>query len=555
MRRESTEHRLDPLAKSKTMSSRARGALLLTGMLAPLAFLWGCSGVISGQSTQTPPPQTYSISGTVSPAAGGGGARVTLSGAANVTTTANSSGNFIFTGLANGTYTVTPSHAGYTFNPSSLSVTVSGANITTGLNFTATPLTFGISGTISPANGGRGAAVTLGRAAAATTTADSTGNYSFSGLPNGTYTVTPNRAGYSFSPSTQTATISGANVTGINFTATPQVGQTFSISGTISPTAGGSGATVTLSGATSASTIADGAGNYTFTGLQNGAYTVTPSRTGYTFNPSTQAATVSGANVTGLNFTATPLTFGISGAISPATGGSGAAVTLSGAASATTTADSSGNYSFSGLANGTYAVTPSKTGYTFNPVAQNVTVSGANVTAVNFTATATAQTFNISGTISPTAGGSGATVTLSGAASATTTTSSSGSYTFTGLANGIYTVTPSNTGYTFSPGSKNVTISGSNVTGVNFTATAQVAHSATLSWVASTSTVAGYNIYRSSVSGGPYTKMNSSLVTLLTFTDTTVLAGQTYFYVATSVNASNVESSYSNEISAVIPTP
>src|SRR5207244_11841469 len=59
-------------------------------------------------------------------------------------------------------------------------------------------------------------------------------------------------------------------------------------------------------------------------------------------------------------------------------------------------------------------------------------------------------TYSISGTISPNAGGSGATVTLSGAASATTTTNTSGSYTFTGLVNGTYAVTPSNTGYTFS---------------------------------------------------------------------------------------------------------
>jgi fibronectin type 3 domain-containing protein len=49
--------------------------------------------------------------------------------------------------------------------------------------------------------------------------------------------------------------------------------------------------------------------------------------------------------------------------------------------------------------------------------------------------------------------------------------------------------------------------------------------------------------------------MNSSLVTLLTYTDTAVLAGLTYYYVATSVNASNAESIYSNEISATIPTP
>jgi hypothetical protein len=250
-----------------------------------------------------------------------------------------------------------------------------------------------------------------------------------------------------------------------------------------------------------------------------------------------------------------PQTYSISGTISPAAGGGGATVTLSGAAGATTAADSSGNYSFSGLVNGTYAVTPSKAAYTFNPAVQTVTVSGANVTVANFTATAPAQTYNISGMISPAAGGTGAAVTLSGAASASTTTNSSGSYTFTGLANGTYTITPSNTGYVFSPGSQNVTISGSNLTGVNFSANAQVAHSATLNWIASTSIVAGYNIYRSSASGGPYTKMNSSLIAVVIFTDTTVQAGQTYYYVATSVNASNAESSYSNEISAIIPTP
>src|SRR4029077_20667470 len=100
-------------------------------------------------------------SGTIGPVTGGNGATVTLSGAANATTTANSSGNFTFSGLANGTYTITPSHAGYTFNPSSLNVTVSGASVTTGSNFTATALTFSVSGTISPATCGSGATVTL----------------------------------------------------------------------------------------------------------------------------------------------------------------------------------------------------------------------------------------------------------------------------------------------------------------------------------------------------------------------------------------------------------
>ena len=41
-----------------------------------------------------------------------------------------------------------------------------------------------------------------------------------------------------------------------------------------------------------------------------------------------------------------------------------------------------------------------------------------------------------------------------------------------------------------------------------------------LSWTASTSTVSGYNIYRSTTSGGPYTRVNASLVVGTLYTDT-----------------------------------
>src|SRR5260370_10684043 len=293
------------LARTRQVISRLHRALVLTVTLATLACLWGCSGIVSGPNTQAPaPPQTYSISGTISPVAGGSGGTVTRSGAANATSTADSSGNFTFSGLANGTYTVTPTHAGYTFNPSSLNVTVNGANINTGMNFTATALTFNLSGTISPAAAGSGAKVTLSGAATTTTTADGAGNYTFPGLANGAYAVTPSRTGYTFNPSTQTATVTGANVTGVNFTA--QTSPTFSISGTITPTTGGSAATVTLSGAAPATAITDGAGNYMFTGLGNGTYTVTPTNAGFAFAPATQSVTVSSANVSGVNFRARP---------------------------------------------------------------------------------------------------------------------------------------------------------------------------------------------------------------------------------------------------------
>jgi hypothetical protein len=266
--------------------------------------------------------------------------------------------------------------------------------------------------------------------------------------------------------------------------------------------------------------------------------------------------TINGANITtGVNFTATPQTnptYSISGTLSPAAGGNGATVTLSGAASASTTANSSGNYTFTGLNNGVYAVTPSRAGYTFTPTSQSATVNGANVTGVNFTATQVAQTFSISGTISPGAGGSGATVTLSGAASGSTTANSSGVYSFTALANGSYTVTPNNTGYAFTPLNQSVTVNGANVSAVNFTATPPQ-HSAVLSWTASTSTVSGYNVYRGTVNVGPYTLINLSLVTGLSYTDTTVQSRVTYYYVTRAVDSSGVESIDSNQVTAVIP--
>jgi hypothetical protein len=258
------------------------------------------------------------------------------------------------------------------------------------------------------------------------------------------------------------------------------------------------------------------------------------------------------------NSTSTPppqgQTYTVSGTISPSAGGSGATVTLSGSSSASTTANSSGAYTFSGLANGSYAVTPSRSGYTFNPSSQTATVSGANVTGVNFTANVqSGQTYTISGTITPAAGGVGATVTLSGAANASTVTGGSGSYSFSGLTPGTYTVRPTNTGYSFNPTTRTATITGANVSGVDFTAVVGTAHSATATWTASSSSVAGYNVYRGDVSGGPYTKLNASVVTGLSYTDSTVISGQTYFYVATAMDASGNESVFSNEVKAVIP--
>jgi hypothetical protein len=76
-----------------------------------------------------------------------------------------------------------------------------------------------------------------------------------------------------------------------------------------------------------------------------------------------------------------------------------------------------------------------------------------------------------------------------------------------------------------------------------------------LSWHASTSSgVIGYYVYRGTTSGGPYSRLNSSPTAATKYTDTTVEAGQTYYYVATAVNSKGLQSAHSNQIKAVIPS-
>ncbi|MGB6776936.1 MAG: choice-of-anchor D domain-containing protein [Terriglobales bacterium] len=86
------------------------------------------------------------------------------------------------------------------------------------------------------------------------------------------------------------------------------------------------------------------------------------------------------------------------------------------------------------------------------------------------------------------------------------------------------------------------------------TGTAQTQHTVDLSWTASADAV-GYNIYRGTVSGGPYTMINSSLDGTTAYTDNTVVSGQTYYYVTTAVDSESQESGYSNQAQAIVPTP
>ncbi len=151
----------------------------------------------------------------------------------------------------------------------------------------------------------------------------------------------------------------------------------------------------------------------------------------------------------------------------------------------------------------------------------SVTISNVSVSGAGFNATgvssglilAPGQTATLTATFSPSAAGS-ATGSVSVASNATN-----------------------------SPDS--IALSGTGVAAVN--------HSVALTWSPSTSTVTGYNAYYSAQSGGPYTKLTSTPVAAASYTDTNVQAGQTYYFVVTSVDSSNVESAYSAEVSALVP--
>ena len=89
---------------------------------------------------------------------------------------------------------------------------------------------------------------------------------------------------------------------------------------------------------------------------------------------------------------------------------------------------------------------------------------------------------------------------------------------------------------------------------VTMTVTPTINHRSTLIWNASTTTAVTYNVYRGTQAGGPYSKINSSVVDATSHVDSSVAAGQRYFYVVTAVTVGGVESGYSNEAVAVIPS-
>lgn len=255
----------------------------------------------------------------------------------------------------------------------------------------------------------------------------------------------------------------------------------------ISPT---SKTTFTSAGGSDRVSVTAGAG-CAWTAQSNAAWiTITTATSGtgngavsYTVAANTSTASRTGTmTIAGKTFTVTQAgtpasAFTISGKVTigaTTTGLAGVTVKLTGTRALTATTNSLGAFSFTGLPTGNYRVTPTKLGYLFTPANRSYNALSANQTAANFTAAA--RTFTI--TAKATASGlalAGVTMKLTGSRALTCATSVNGTCAFPNLpAGGSYTVTPSRTGFAFTPARRVYNYLTANVT-ASFTASPVVA--------------------------------------------------------------------------------
>jgi hypothetical protein len=374
---------------------------------------------------------------------------------------------------------------------------------------------------------------------------------------NRTQTVAVTNSGSSTVTISQaSASGTGFSLTGPTLPTTLTTGQSASFTATFAPAAAGNatGSIAIMSNATnpSLSIVLSGTGvtagalssnpnSIAFGSVQVGG---TLSRSEILTNTGGSLLHISTASVTGAGFATSGLT-------TPTTLNPGQSLTFtatftpqsSGAASGSLALTADGSvtslsiaFTGTGAAPGTLAVSPATVNFGNVTVgaSQNqsgaISASGAGVT-VSSVASSNPE-FTITGLSLP--------LTLNSGQSAPFT------LTFTPRASGAASAT-----LTFSSNATNASLAES----LAGTGAAPPQHSVSLGWTASTSTVAGYNVYRGTQSGGPYAVLNGSPDASTSYTDTSVQAGQTYYYVVTAVDNAGVESVFSNQAQAVIPTP
>jgi Abnormal spindle-like microcephaly-assoc'd, ASPM-SPD-2-Hydin len=375
------------------------------------------------------------------------------------------------------------------------------------------------------------------------------------GTPKTISETVTNSGGSSVSITQANISGTGFTLTGLSLPASLGAGQSTTFSVTFTPQSGGgaSGSLAIGSNATnptlniplsanvaSAGVLSTSDSSLTFGSVQIGG-SATQSET--LTNSGGTSVTISQAKVSGTGFSATGLslpmtlspgqsfTFGT--VFAPTTGGS-----ASGSIAVTSDASNSTlNISLAGTAAvaGQLAVSPASLSFGSVTVGQSksltasLTASGSSITISN--AGGSTSEFTISGISLP--------LTLKAGQSASFTVTFTPQSSGAATANGSFTSNASNS---------------SLVEALGGTGVAAPQHSVALSWNASTSSVVGYNVYRSSDSGASFSiiaPMNADL----TYIDSAVQAGKTYLYVTTAVDANGKESVKSNQTQAVIPTP
>ena len=416
--------------------------------------------------TSTGSSITYTISGYVkdNSSTAISGTVVNLTGALTANTGTNATGYYQFTNLSGGgNYTVTPASAGWTISPTNKVYTSLSANQSNQNYFGSITAvtTCTISGYVKNNSSAAISAVTvyINGSSHSSVSTNASGFYQFSGLAlGGSYTVTPAKTGYIISPVKKVYSLLSANQANQNFFGAVIAVTTYTISGYVKDASSIAinGIAVNLTGSLTDNTRINASGYYQFTGLAAGNYTITPSSTGWVISPANKVYTSLSANQGNQNFFGTRVCK-ISGyalddlslAISAVT------MNLTGAATRAITTDGDGYYEFTGLAYGTYQLTPSKTNWTFNPA--NVSYSSLDSDQdQNFLGVTTELTYSISGTVRDGANAplQGVTISLSGTAAASARSNSSGVYSFYNLSSGTYTITPFLENAVFSPVNK-----------------------------------------------------------------------------------------------------
>jgi hypothetical protein len=129
-------------------------------------------------------------------------ADVTITASGGYTAKTTSDGTYRLTNIPAGTYTLTPTLANATFTPTTRSVVVTNAD-STGQDFTATKVTYTISGMVKDEDDQGVADVTITASGGYTAKTTSDGTYRLTNIPAGTYTLTLTLANATFTPATR----------------------------------------------------------------------------------------------------------------------------------------------------------------------------------------------------------------------------------------------------------------------------------------------------------------------------------------------------------------